>query len=95
MKNMIATAALVGIGFCFAGVPASAAPAPAAGLAHALGTPITEVQTSRMERRRMMRSNRVMRRMNKSRSSQAGNARDAKRPVRAQSQGGTTGGPRY
>jgi hypothetical protein len=56
---------------------------------------------SRMERRRMMRSkrmmrsNRAMRSMNRSRPSQAGNARDPNRPVRAQSQGMTTGGPRY
>ena len=89
------TALLAVVGLSVSGFAATAAPTTASGLSGFVDNPIVEVQVSRMERRRMMRQNRAMRRSNRSRPSQAGNARDPKRPVRAQSQGGTTGGPRF
>lgn len=88
-----AVAALLCIGL--SGAPAQAAAMPLAGVSDIQARPIVDVRMSRLERRRMMRKQRAMRRYNRGRSSQAGNARYPSRPPGARLQGQTTGGPRY
>jgi hypothetical protein len=93
MKKLLlplAASALMGLGF--AAAPASAAPTSAVQIA-APDTGLSEVRMTRREMRRRHMMRRSM--MNRSRPSQAGNARDAQRPVMQQQQGQTTGGPRY
>jgi hypothetical protein len=79
----IAAAALLGVGFVSA--PVSAAPTSAVQVA----TPDSGLSAVRTTRREMRRRSR------RAAPSQAGNARDAQRPVMQQQQGQTTGGPRY
>jgi hypothetical protein len=79
----VAAAALLGVGFVSA--PVSAAPTSAVQVA-APDSGLSVVRTTRRELRRRSR---------RAAPSQAGNARDAQRPVMQQQQGQTTGGPRY
>jgi hypothetical protein len=79
----IAAAAFLGVGFVSA--PVSAAPTSAVQVA----TPDSGLSAVRTTRREMRRRSR------RAAPSQAGNARDAQRPVMQQQQGQTTGGPRY
>jgi hypothetical protein len=85
----LAASAFIGLGFA-----ASAAPVSGVQIA----TPDTGVSEVRMTRHEMHRRHMMRRSMMRSRRaapSQAGNARDAQRPVMQQQQGQTTGGPRY
>lgn len=87
------TAVLIGSAALMAPAGASAA---AFGLS-GLEKPSDGVQQARMRRRHHWRQ-RYTRRGGMGRRaspSQAGNAKDPNRPVRAQSQGDTTGGPRF
>jgi hypothetical protein len=88
----VAAAALLGVGFVSA--PVSAAPVSGVQIATP-DTGVSEVRTTRHEMHRRHMTRRSMMRSRRAAPSQAGNARDAQRPVMQQQQGQTTGGPRY
>lgn len=89
-KLLLPLAASAFLGLGLAPAPVSAAPTGAVQIA----TPDSGVAEARMTRREMRRRHAIRRSMrNRSRPSQAGNARDPSRPVMRQNQGQTTGGP--